>query len=121
MSVEFLQMAKEIAYSHQEKWDGSGYPEGLAGAEIPLSARLMAVADVYDALISRRVYKEGMPHEKAVGIIIEGKGSHFDPDMVDAFVELQEEFRAIAQRFGDSDTDMARKKEQLDRLAGTEG
>jgi putative two-component system response regulator len=120
MSVEFLSMAKEIAYSHQEKWDGAGYPEGLSGAAIPVSARMMAVADVYDALISRRVYKEGMSHEKAVSIISEGKGSHFDPDMVEAFVQLQDEFRAIAARFADSDTDMAKKKEQLDRLAGTE-
>ncbi len=118
MQVEFLQMAKEIAYSHQEKWDGSGYPEKLAGEAIPLSARLMAVADVYDALISRRVYKEGMPHEKAVSIIIEGKGTHFDPDIVDAFVLRQEDFRAIAIRFADSDADMAMKKEQLDRLTG---
>jgi putative two-component system response regulator len=120
MSVEFLSMAKEIAYSHQEKWDGAGYPEGLSGAAIPVSARMMAVADVYDALISRRVYKEGMSHEKAVSIISEGKGSHFDPDMIEAFVQLQDEFRAIAARFADSDTDMAKKKEQLDRLAGTE-
>jgi putative two-component system response regulator len=117
-NVEFLTMAKEIALSHQEKWDGSGYPQGLKDESIPLSARLMAVADVYDALISRRVYKDGMPHEKAVSIIVEGKGSHFDPDMVDAFVELQDEFRAIAARYADSDEDMAKKKEQLDRLGG---
>ena len=76
----------------------------------------MAVADVYDALISRRVYKEGMPHEKAVQMIVEGKGSHFDPDMVDAFVGLQEEFRAIAARFHDTDHDMAEKKAQIERL-----
>ncbi|MDP1525322.1 MAG: two-component system response regulator [Rhodocyclaceae bacterium] len=119
MSVEFLSMAKEIAYGHQEKWDSSGYPEGIGGDQIPLSARLMAVADVYDALISRRVYKDGMPHEKAVSIIIEGKGTHFDPDMVDAFVEVQEQFREVAKRYADSDTDMAKKKEQLDRLTGS--
>lgn len=112
-SVPFLALAKEIAYGHQEKWDGSGYPLGIAGEAIPVSARLMAVADVYDALISRRVYKEGMPHEKAVGIIIEGKGSHFDPDMVDAFISLQDEFRAIALRFHDSDQVMAEKKQRL--------
>lgn len=116
--VEFLSMAKEIALSHQEKWDGSGYPQGLAGDAIPVSARLMAVADVYDALISRRVYKEGMSHEKAVAIIIEGRGSHFDPDMVDAFVQLQDQFHAIALRYADSDADMARKKLLLDRMAG---
>ena len=118
MHVEFLSTAKEIALSHQEKWDGSGYPQGLAGDAIPVSARLMAVADVYDALISRRVYKEGMPHDKAVAIIIQGRGSHFDPDMVDAFVQLQDQFHAIALRFADSDADMAQKKVQLERISG---
>jgi putative two-component system response regulator len=103
MKVEFLTMAKEIAYSHQEKWDGSGYPEGIAGDNIPISARLMALADVYDALISRRVYKEGMSHEKAISIIVESAGTHFDPDIVNAFVELQDEFSAIAKRYSDSD------------------
>ncbi|MDD2845898.1 MAG: two-component system response regulator [Rhodoferax sp.] len=117
MEVEFLSMAKDIALSHHEKWDGSGYPQGLAGDAIPVSARLMAVADVYDALISRRVYKEGMSHEKAAAIIIEGRGSHFDPDMVDAFVQLQDQFRTIAARFVDSDADMAHKKALLDRMS----
>jgi putative two-component system response regulator len=118
MDVQFLQTAKEIAYGHQEKWDGSGYPQGIAGEAIPLSARLMAVADVYDALISRRVYKDGMPHEKAVQIMVEGRGAHFDPDMLDAFVAIQDQFREIALRFADSDSDMAKKKEQLERLSG---
>lgn len=113
--VECLTMAKEIAYGHQEKWDGSGYPEGLKGDDIPISARLMAVADVYDALISRRVYKEGMPHEKAVQIMVEGRGSHFDPDIVDAFLEIQEEFRTIAKRYADSDADMDKKKSYLEQ------
>jgi putative two-component system response regulator len=108
--VEFLKVAKQIAYGHQEKWDGSGYPEGDSGDDIPIPARLMAVADVYDALISRRVYKDGMPHEKAVGIIQEGAGSHFDPDMVEAFLAIQEEFRSIAARYADSDTDFEQKK-----------
>ncbi|GAB0057554.1 putative cyclic di-GMP phosphodiesterase [Candidatus Magnetaquicoccaceae bacterium FCR-1] len=121
MSVEFLSMAKEIAYGHQEKWDGSGYPRGLAGDAIPWSARLMAIADVYDALISRRVYKEGMPHEKAVGIMIEGRGTHFDPDALDAFLALQEQFRSIAATYADSDSDMAHKKAQLDRLTAPSG
>ena len=98
----FLSMAREIAHCHQEKWDGGGYPRGLKGEEIPVSARLMAVADVYDALISRRVYKPGMSHEKAVEIIRDGRGSHFDPDMVDAFLAISEQFREIAQRYGDS-------------------
>ena len=97
----FLRYAREIALSHQEKWDGTGYPEALAGEAIPLSARLMAVADVYDALISRRVYKEAYPHEEAVAMIREGRGTHFDPDLTDAFLAISEEFRAIAQRFAD--------------------
>jgi putative two-component system response regulator len=117
ITVPFLQVAKEIAYSHQEKWDGSGYPEGLAGDAIPLSARLMAVADVYDALISRRVYKECMPHEKAVDIIRSGRGQHFDPDITDAFLELVEVFHGIAMRYADDDATMNRKAEQL-RFAG---
>ena len=115
MKVDFLQHAKDIAYFHQEKWDGSGYPTGASGEQIPVSARLMAVADVYDALISRRVYKEGMSHEKAVGIIREGRGTHFDPDIVDAFLEIQGEFVAIAARFSDSDADLSAKAEQLAR------
>ncbi|MGY4532065.1 response regulator RpfG family c-di-GMP phosphodiesterase [Pseudomonas sp. TE3786] len=115
ISVDFLSLAKEIAYGHQEKWDGSGYPEGLSGDNIPISARLMAVADVYDALISRRVYKAGMPHEQAVGIIREGRGSHFDPDICDAFLSCDERFRAIAERFSDSDLDMAKQRVALER------
>ncbi|MBP6483932.1 MAG: two-component system response regulator [Rhodoferax sp.] len=119
MSVDFLSMAKEIALSHQEKWDGTGYPQGLAGEAIPLSARLMAVADVYDALISRRVYKESMPHEKAAAIMQAGRGIHFDPDIADAFVALQDEFQKIAARFADSDADMADKKIQFERMSGS--
>ncbi len=118
LEVEFLKYAKEIAYGHQEKWDGSGYPEGLAGDDIPISARLMAVADVYDALISRRVYKSGMPHEKAVGIIAEGKGTHFDPDIVDAFMALQEQFQDVARRYADSDEDLHAKAESLKIITG---
>lgn len=116
MDVDFLRYAKEIAYSHQEKWDGSGYPLGLQGDAIPISARLMAVADVYDALISRRVYKEGMSHERATAIIVEGRGSHFDADIVDAFLELQESFKDIARRFADSDHDLQAKAAQMARL-----
>ena len=116
MSVDFLKLAKEIAYSHQEKWDGSGYPEGLKGEAIPVSARLMALADVYDALISRRVYKEGMSHEQALAFISEGRGKHFDPDMVDAFLLIHPEFRAIAQRFIDTDADLAAKRQYLERM-----
>lgn len=99
----FLIFAKEIAYSHQEKWDGSGYPEGLSGADIPLSARLMAVADVYDALISKRVYKPAFSHDKAVDIIVEGKGTHFEPLLVECFVAVAEEFQQIAKDFADKE------------------
>ena len=117
IEVDFLSLAKEIAYSHQEKWDGSGYPQALAGDDIPISARLMAVADVYDALISRRVYKQGMPHEEAVEIIRQGRGSHFDPDICDAFLAHVEQFQAIAERFADSDQDMAKQLAALERIA----
>lgn len=113
--AEFLSLAKEIAYSHQEKWDGSGYPQGLVGDAIPISARLMAVADVYDALISRRVYKPGMPHAQAVEIIRQGRGSHFDPDICDAFLACVEQFQAIAEHFVDTDQDMAAKQAALAR------
>jgi putative two-component system response regulator len=102
VELPFLAYAKEMSYSHQEKWDGTGYPEGLSGDDIPISGRLMAVADVYDALICKRVYKEGISHERAAAIIVEGKGNHFDPDVVDAFVELAGEFRAIADRYEDT-------------------
>ncbi len=99
--VEFLACAKEIALSHQEKWDGSGYPRKLAGNAIPRSARLMAVADVYDALRGHRVYKAAMSHEQASAIIIEGKGRHFDPDVVDAFAAIADQFKVIADRYPD--------------------
>lgn len=117
--AEFLSLAKEIAYSHQEKWDGSGYPQGLAGDDIPVSARLMAVADVYDALISRRVYKAGMPHAQAVEIIRQGRGTHFDPDICDAFLDCLEQFQTIAERFADTDQDMAGKRAALERSGQT--
>jgi putative two-component system response regulator len=102
-SSSFLKMAREIADAHHEKWDGSGYPEGLLGDDIPVAARLMALADVYDALISKRVYKPAFPHEKAVSIIEEGRGSHFDPDIVDAFLRIQDAFHRIALDFSDHD------------------
>jgi len=99
--VGFLTMAKEIAFSHQEKWDGSGYPQGLSGDQIAISARLMALADVYDALISKRVYKPPFTHEEARDIIVKSRGSHFDPDIVDAFLAVEDEFRAIAAEYAD--------------------
>ncbi len=97
----FMRFAREIAFSHQEKWDGSGYPLGTKGEETPLSGRLMALADVYDALISKRVYKPEFPHEKAVRMIIEGSGTHFDPDLVDAFKKISDDFAEIAKKFKD--------------------
>jgi putative two-component system response regulator len=102
-SNHFLRYAREITYSHQEKWDGSGYPQGLKGDQIPLSARLMAVADVYDALISKRVYKPAFTHETAVELIRQGRGEHFDPDIVDAMLVVEEQFRAIATELPDSE------------------
>ncbi len=115
----FLRFARDIAYAHQEKWDGSGYPLGLRGDEIPVAARLMAVADVYDALISRRVYKPPFPHEQAVQIISEGRGKHFDPDMVDAFLQVAEDFRSIAATFADTKGDAQLEAERV-RLQFTE-
>lgn len=103
-AVGFLRYAREIAYSHHERWDGSGYPQGLSGAAIPLSARLMAVADVYDALISRRVYKPPLPHAQAVDLILAGSGTHFDPAMAAAFAAIADEFRAIAASYHDDST-----------------
>jgi HD-GYP domain-containing protein (c-di-GMP phosphodiesterase class II) len=97
--IGFLACVQEIALNHHEKWEGSGYPRRLAGNDIPISARLMAVADVYDALTSHRVYKAAMSHDQAIAIILEGKGSHFDPDVVDAFVECIDEFKAVADRY----------------------
>jgi putative two-component system response regulator len=103
-SDSFLQLAREIAYGHHEKWDGSGYPNGISGVAIPLAARMMAVADVYDALISRRVYKSAMPHEVAVGIIVDGRGSHFDPAIVDAFITVHPRFLEISDAHRDAES-----------------
>jgi HD-GYP domain-containing protein (c-di-GMP phosphodiesterase class II) len=96
---EFLTIASNIAYSHHEKWDGTGYPIGLKGEEIPLEGRMMALADVYDALISRRCYKEPLPFEEAEKIILNDIGKHFDPTVIAAFIALKNEFREIAQRY----------------------
>ncbi|MBK8016648.1 MAG: two-component system response regulator [Betaproteobacteria bacterium] len=97
----FLRYAREIAYGHHERWDGTGYPQGLAGDTIPLSARIMAVADVYDALISRRVYKPAFSHQQAIDMIVKGRGGHFEPGLVDAFLAVADAFKAIALRFAD--------------------
>jgi putative two-component system response regulator len=101
--VPFLTYAMQIAHHHHERWDGSGYPDGLAGDAIPLAARLMAVADVFDALISRRVYKKPMPNEEARAIMVAQRGQHFDPDLLDTFVAGFDEFCDIARRHPDED------------------
>ena len=103
MPLDFLSLAKEIARWHHEKWDGSGYPDGLSGEAIPLSARLMALADVFDALISPRVYKPPMSFAEARSIIHEGRGKHFDPDIVDAFIADFSVYCAIAERYHDAE------------------
>ncbi len=100
-STSFLNFAREIVYTHHEKWDGSGYPRGIKGEDIPVSGRLMALADVYDALISQRVYKPPFSHEQAVDIIVDGRGGHFDPDVVDAFLAIESQFITIAEQFED--------------------
>lgn len=110
---EPLTTLKELVFSHHEKWDGSGYPQRLAGDQIPVSARLLAIVDVYDALISDRVYKAGVPHAQAVAIIFQERASHFDPDMVDAFMEIQDEFAAISRRHADTEQDMQKKIEYM--------
>ena len=98
----FFVTARNIAHYHHEKFDGSGYPEGIKGQEIPIEARLMAIADVYDALISRRVYKEPFGYDKTIDIIKKGRGTHFDPILVDAFLECKDEFRKIAELYNDA-------------------
>ncbi|KUO76485.1 MAG: two-component system response regulator [Desulfosporosinus sp. BRH_c37] len=97
----FLTLAKEIAITHHEKWDGSGYPRGLSKKEIPISGRLMALSDVYDALISKRVYKSAFTHDEAKNIILDGRGTHFDPDIVDAFIKKETNFISIMEKFKD--------------------
>ena len=100
-SQSFIKCGMEIAYGHHEKWNGSGYPCGLQGESIPLAARILALVDVYDALTCRRVYKPPFPREKANAIILEGDGSHFDPDIVAAFLKNEAAFHSIAEQFAD--------------------
>lgn len=99
--ARFLQVARDIALSHHERWDGAGYPQGLSGNDIPLAARIVAVADVYDALTSRRVYKDAYSHETARDIIVEDAEKHFDPNVVTAFLSAQQDFIQIRKRFAD--------------------
>ena len=103
--TSFLKTAREIALSHHEKWDGTGYPQGLQQEDIPPSGRLMALADVYDALTSKRVYKDAMSHGEALAVIRDGSGKHFDPRIVDAFLALQDTFIAIADKYTDERLD----------------
>ncbi len=105
----FMKVAQEIAYTHHEKWNGSGYPRGLKGEDIPISGRLMAIADVYDALISKRVYKPAFSHKKAMAYICQDSGSHFDPQLVENLIQIEDEFRQIASVLADS-------KEEKDTL-----
>jgi response regulator RpfG family c-di-GMP phosphodiesterase len=100
--VDFLRIAEEIAWSHHERWDGTGYPQGMAGRSIPLSARIAALADVYDALTTNRVYKDAIPHDQAVRIIREGAGTQFDPDIVEAFLARESEFASTAAELAGS-------------------
>lgn len=94
----FLSLGKEIASYHHEKWDGTGYPKGLKGEDIPLSARLVTLADVYDALTSKRSYKEAFSHKKARGMVVIEKGKTFDPDVVSAFLAHEDEFDKIREK-----------------------
>lgn len=99
-NADFLRMARDIAFTHHEKWDGSGYPNGLSEEAIPLCGRIVALADVYDALTSRRVYKDAFTHAKARQILMEGAGKHFDPDVTDSFVRIEDRFIDIRKAFG---------------------
>lgn len=101
----FIHTGIEIAEGHHEKWDGSGYPYGMSGEKIPLVARILALGDVYDALTSKRCYKDAFSHEKSRDIIAEGRGNHFDPDVVLAFFEAEDEFRKVRQEYKDPDQD----------------
>jgi len=119
-SIPFLKFAKEIARQHHEKWDGSGYPDRLAGDAIPVSARLMALADVFDALTSRRPYKEPFSIERSTQIIEEGRGKHFDPDVVDTYLRLKSTFVEISERYADSTEEVNEKVSAFKGiLAGT--
>lgn len=102
-ALAFLDVAKELVRSHHEKWDGSGYPDGLGGDAIPVSARLIALADAFDALAGRRNYKEPLPMEQVAAIIKEARGRHFDPDVVDAFLDVRDQFERVAARYPDPD------------------
>jgi putative two-component system response regulator len=105
--AKFLQIARDIALTHHERYDGSGYPYGIKGDAIPLCGRIVAIADVYDALTSKRVYKAAFEHSEARSIILKDSGTHFDPDMVDAFLAAENEFIAIRERYQEADEPLA--------------
>lgn len=109
LSTQFLELARDIVGSHHERWDGTGYPNALAGEAIPMAARIMALADAYDALTSDRVYRSGVAHDRAVQQLFQDRGDHFDPDMVDALIEIQDEFAAVARRYTDTEQDQQKK------------
>src|SRR5262249_43692997 len=100
-----LRLAKDVVSAHHEWWDGTGYPRGLKGEEIPVAGRLVAVVDVYDALVSKRIYKRRLSHEVALTMIVSERGTHFDPDVVDAVVQVEDEWRRISQALGDEARD----------------
>jgi response regulator RpfG family c-di-GMP phosphodiesterase len=108
----FLALGKEIAYNHHEKWDGSGYPRGLSRDDIPLSARIIALADVYDALTTRRFYKEAFSHKRSRQMIVELKGTHFDPQVVDVFLALEDEFNRIRRENQEDETELMQPLEK---------
>ncbi|MBP1843561.1 response regulator RpfG family c-di-GMP phosphodiesterase [Rhizobium petrolearium] len=101
-TTPFLSLAKEIAHTHHEKWNGTGYPQGLRGEDIPIGGRIMAIADVYDALVSERIYKPAMPHDDAVDLILREAGRHFDPGLVNVFATIAPKFREIHRQFADA-------------------
>ena len=109
-------LGKEIAYNHHEKWDGSGYPMGKSGERIPLSARIIALADVYDALTTRRFYKEAFSHDRSRQMIVDLQGTHFDPEVVDVFLALENEFDRIRRENQENETELM---QPLEKAAST--
>ena len=119
-NMPLFTLLKEVVYSHHERWDGSGYPEGLCAEAIPCSARIAMVVDVYDALVSRRVYKPAMTHKQAADVILAGKGSQFDPDIVVAFNDIHGEFYRIANTYAESEKDFKKRIDYLELAIGEE-
>jgi putative two-component system response regulator len=118
-NVRFLQMARDIALSHHERWDGRGYPEGLKGDQIPLAARIVTIADVYDALTSRRVYRDALSHAQAKELILQQRGLHFDPDVVEAFLKTERQFITIRERFKDDERERSLESKKLAQANST--